>query len=84
MLAEARAALREDPDVLVLENVRTPDLMHLALDAAAAATSSSAGFAAASAGDAIDRIIDLHPAELQRQVQLSLAQACAASSRRCS
>ncbi len=35
MLAEARAALREDPDVLVLENVRTPDLMHLALDAAA-------------------------------------------------
>jgi len=73
MLAEARAALREDPDVLVLENVRTPDLMHLALDAAARGHLVIGGLAASSAGDAIDRIIDLHPAELQRQVQLSLA-----------
>ena len=73
MLAEARAALREDPDVLVLENVRTPDLMHLALDAAARGHLVIGGLAASSAGDAIDRIIDLHPAEMQRPVQLSLA-----------
>ncbi len=73
MLAEARAALREDPDVLVLENVRTPDLMHLALDAAASGHLVIGGFAASSAGGAIDRIIDLYPPEAQRPVQLSLA-----------
>jgi twitching motility protein PilT len=73
VLAEARAALREDPDVLVLENLRTPDLMQLALDAAARGHLIIGGLAASSAGDAIDRIIDLYPAELQRSVQLSLA-----------
>jgi twitching motility protein PilT len=74
MLTEARAALREDPDVLVLENVRTPELMHLALDAAARGHLVIGGLAAPSAGGAIDRIIDLYPAELRRPVQLSLAQ----------
>ena len=72
-LAEARAALREDPDVLVLENVRTPDVMQLALDAAARGHLVIGGLAASSAGDAIDRIIDLFPAEVQRSVRLSLA-----------
>jgi twitching motility protein PilT len=73
MLAEARAALREDPDVLVLENVRTPDLMQLALDASGRGHLVIGGLAASSAGDAIDRIIDLYPAESQRPVQLALA-----------
>ena len=72
-LAEARAALREDPDVLVLENLRTPDLMQLALDAAARGHLVIGGLASSSAGDAIDRIIDLYPAESQRWVQLALA-----------
>jgi twitching motility protein PilT len=53
--------------------VRTPDLMHLALDAAARGHLVIGGLAASSAGDAIDRIIDLHPVEMQRPVQLSLA-----------
>src|SRR5688572_10142462 len=74
LLAEARAALREDPDVLVLENLRTPELMHLALDAAGRGHLVIGGLAAPSAGGAIDRIIDLYPAELRRPVQLSLAQ----------
>ena len=74
MLAEARSALREDPDVLVLENVRTPDLMHLALDAAARGHLVIGGLAASSAADAIDRVIDLYPAEERRQVQLALGQ----------
>jgi len=73
VLAEARLALREDPDVLVLENVRTPELMHLALDAAATGHLVIGGLAAASASGAIDRIIDLYPPELRRPVQLSLA-----------
>ena len=73
VLAEARLALREDPDVLVLENVRTPELMHLALDAAATGNLVIGGLAASSASGAIDRIIDLYPPELRRPVQLSLA-----------
>jgi twitching motility protein PilT len=73
MLAAARTALREDPDVLVLENVRTPELMHLALDAAATGHLVIGGLAAASATGAVDRIIDLYPPELRRPVQLSLA-----------
>jgi len=57
----------------VLENVRTPELMHLALDAAATGHLVIGGLAAASASGAIDRIIDLYPPELRRPVQLSLA-----------
>jgi twitching motility protein PilT len=74
MLAAARAALREDPDVLVLEGVLTHELMNLALDATARGHLVIGGVPAPSAGGAIDRIIDLYPAESRRQVQLSLAQ----------
>ncbi|OFW26194.1 MAG: hypothetical protein A3H97_15505 [Acidobacteria bacterium RIFCSPLOWO2_02_FULL_65_29] len=74
MLAVARASLREDPDVLVLQEVRTPGLINLALDAAASGQLVIGGFPAHSAADAVDRIIDLHPPEYRRQVQLSLAQ----------
>jgi twitching motility protein PilT len=74
MLSVARAALREDPDVIVLEEVRTPGLMNLALDAAASGQLVIGGFPAHSASGAIDRIIDLYPPEYRRHVQLSLAQ----------
>jgi len=74
MLAVARAALREDPDVLVLEEVRTAGLMSLALDAAASGQLVIGGFPAHNASGAVDRIIDLYPPEYRRQVQLSLAQ----------
>jgi twitching motility protein PilT len=74
MLVIARAALREDPDVLVLEEVRTPGLMSLALDAAASGQLVIGGFPAQNASGAIDRIIDLYPSEYRPQVQLSLAQ----------
>jgi twitching motility protein PilT len=74
MCAAARGALREDPDVLVLEGVRTAALMNVALEAAASGQLVIAGFPAHDATGAIDRIIDLYPAEARRQVQLSLAQ----------
>jgi twitching motility protein PilT len=74
MLTMARAALREDPDVLVLEEVRSAGLMTLALDAAASGQLVVGGFPAHNAAGAIDRIIDLYPPEYRRQVQLSLAQ----------
>ena len=74
MLTVARAALREDPDVLMLEDVRSAELMSLSLDAAASGQLVIGGFPASSASGAIDRIIDLYPPEYRRQVQLSLAQ----------
>jgi twitching motility protein PilT len=74
MYAAARGALREDPDVLVLEEVRTAALMNVALEAAASGQLVIAGFPAHNATGAIDRIIDLYPPEHRRQVQLSLAQ----------
>jgi twitching motility protein PilT len=74
MVAVGRAALREDPDVLVLEELRSAALMNLALDAAASGQLVIGGFPAHSASGAIDRIIDLYPPEYRRQVQLSLSQ----------
>ena len=74
LLVVARAALREDPDVLVLEELRSSAVMNLALDAASSGHLVIGGLPAASAAGAIDRIIDLYPPEYRRQVQLSLAQ----------
>jgi twitching motility protein PilT len=73
MLAAARAALREDPDVLVIEDLRTGALMNVALEAAAAGRLVIGGFSAHTATGAIDRIIDLYAPEYRRQVQLALA-----------
>jgi len=73
LLAAARAALREDPDVLVIEDLRTGGLMNVALEASASGRLVIGGFSAHSAGAAIDRIIDLYAPEYRRQVQLALA-----------
>jgi len=74
LLAVALAALREDPDVLVLEEIRTAAVMNVALDAASSGLLVIGGLPAPNATGAIDRIIDLYPPEYRRQVQLSLAQ----------
>src|SRR5437870_526442 len=74
MLAVARAALRENPDVLVLQHARTIPLMSLALDAAASGHLVIAGITAPSALGAIDRIVELYSPEHARDVQLQLAQ----------
>jgi twitching motility protein PilT len=74
MLAAARAALREQPDVLVLEELRTTALMSLALDAAASGRLVIGGLRASGACGAIDRILDLYPPEHRSAAQLSLAQ----------
>jgi len=74
MLDVARAALREDPDVLVLESVRSAELMNLALDAAASGRLVICGFPAHNATGAVDGIIDLFPPDARRQVQIALAQ----------
>ena len=70
----ANAALREDPDVLVLDELRTAGLVNVALEAASRGQLVIGGFPAHTASGAIDRIIDLYPPEHRQQVQLSLAQ----------
>src|SRR5207248_9595393 len=73
LLTAARSALREDPDVLVIEDLRTGALMNVALEAAASGRLVVGGFSAHTATAAIDRIIDLYAPEYRRQVQLALA-----------
>jgi twitching motility protein PilT len=70
----ARAALREDPDVLVIESMRTAPLINVALEAAATGQLVIGGFPAHNTTAAVDRIINLYPAEHRRQVQLALAE----------
>jgi len=65
--------MREDPDVLVIEELRTGALMNVALEAAAAGRLVVGGFTAHTATGAIDRIIDLYAPEYRRQVQMALA-----------
>jgi twitching motility protein PilT len=72
--AVARAVLREDPDVLVVESMRTAQLISVALEAAASGQLVIGGFAAHNATAAVDRIINLYPPENRRQVQLALAE----------
>ena len=71
--AAARAALREDPDVLVIEDLRTGGLMNVALEAAASGHLVIGGFSAHTAAGAIDRIIDMYAPENRRHVQLALS-----------
>jgi twitching motility protein PilT len=73
VLAAARAAIREDPDVLVIEELRTGALVNVALEAAAAGRLVVGGFTAHTAAGAVDRIIDLYAPEYHRQVQMALA-----------
>jgi twitching motility protein PilT len=74
MLSAARAAIREDPDVLVIEDLHTGALMNVALEAATAGRLVIGGFSAHTATGAIDRIIDLCAPEHRRQVQFALAE----------
>ena len=70
----ARAALREDPDVIVIESMRTAPLINVALEAAASGQLVIGGFPAHDTTTAVDRIINLYPPEYRRQVQLALAE----------
>jgi twitching motility protein PilT len=73
VLAAAQGALREDPDVLVLEQIRTGQLMNVALEAAASGHLVIGGFSAHNATETVDRILNLYAPEHSRQVQLALA-----------
>ncbi len=73
--AEAlRAALRQDPDVLLVGEMRDLDTIRTALTAAETGHLVLSTLHTASALGAIHRIVDVFPADQQDQVRLQLAQ----------
>ena len=71
--AAARAALREGPDVLVIEDLRSPEALTTALDAARAGRLVFGSISATTAPGAIQRLIDAFPADRRPHVRASLA-----------
>ena len=74
-MVAARAALRENPDVLVIEDLRSPEVVALALDAAQSGHLVIGALTAHTTTEAVDRIIDQTPPERRPKIQLGLAEA---------
>ena len=74
MLAHARAALRENPDVLVVDDLKTPELVALALDAADSGHLVIATMTAPTTSAALARLIESAPFDRQTQVALALSE----------
>ena len=64
-----RAALREDPDVIIVGEMNDPETIHLALSAAEGSLLVFGTLHTASATDTIDRLIDVFPAYQQAQIR---------------
>lgn len=70
-----RDALREDPDVLLVGEMRDVESIRLALTAAETGHLVLASLHSRSAPAAVERIVDAYPAERQRQIRVQLADA---------
>jgi twitching motility protein PilT len=73
VLAAVRAALREDPDVLVVEELRSPDVVSAVLEAAESGRLVIAGYRAPAAGQALERLVDQVPSERRAQALAALS-----------
>jgi twitching motility protein PilT len=71
--AAVRGASREEPDVLVIEDLRTPELVALALEAAESGRLVFGGVPAVSTVSTVERLIEMFPAERREKAQASLA-----------
>jgi twitching motility protein PilT len=69
-----RAALREDPDVIMVGEMRDPETMALAITAAATGQLVLATVHTMNAAQAVDRIVDSFEGDRQAQVRLMLAE----------
>jgi twitching motility protein PilT len=72
-LMAARAALREEPDVLVIEGIATAEMALLAIDAAAQDRLVIASVDAPSGVAAIQHLVELVPAEQRQTARATLA-----------
>jgi twitching motility protein PilT len=70
-----RDALREDPDVLVVGEMRDPETISLALTAAETGHLVLTSLHSRSTASAVERIVDTYPPERQGQVRVQLADA---------
>jgi twitching motility protein PilT len=70
----ARSALRENPDVLVVDDLVSPQMVPLLLNAASQGLLVFVSITASSTTDAIQRFIELAPAEGRKAVQNSMAE----------
>jgi twitching motility protein PilT len=70
-----RDALREDPDVLLIGEMRDPETISLALTAAETGHLVFASLHSRTAPSAVERIVDTYPPERQRQIRVQLADA---------
>jgi len=68
-----RAALREDPDVILVGEMRDLDTIHLALTAAETGHLVLSTVHTSSASQTVDRIIDAFPADQQQQIRIMLS-----------
>jgi twitching motility protein PilT len=69
-----RDALREDPDIILVGEMRDPETIGLALTAAETGHLVLASIHSRGAVSAIERIVDAYPPERQRQVRVQLAE----------
>ena len=68
-----RAALREDPDVILVGEMRDLETIETALTAAETGHLVFGTVHTNSAADSVDRIVDVFPAERQQQIRLQLS-----------
>jgi twitching motility protein PilT len=69
-----RAALREDPDIILVGEMRDLETIALALEAAATGHLVFSTLHTQSATKTVDRIIDVFPSEQQPQIRVSLSE----------
>jgi len=69
-----RSALRQDPDVILVGELRDPETITLALEAAETGHLVLGTLHTRGAAQTIDRIVDAHPSENHAQVRHSLAE----------
>jgi twitching motility protein PilT len=74
MAVVVRGALRENPDVLVIEDMRSPEVIRLALEAMEAGHLVIGAVSAHGATTAIGKILDQAPEERRGQMRLALAE----------
>ncbi|WP_018084425.1 type IV pilus twitching motility protein PilT [Desulfurispora thermophila] len=71
--AALRAAMREDPDVILVGEMRDPETIAVALTAAETGHLVLATLHTSSAAQTVDRIIDVFPPYQQQQIRVQLA-----------
>jgi len=73
LAAAVRAAAHEEPDVLLIEELRTSELVTLALESSQGGRLVLASITGSSTSAAIARLIEMFPAEGRSKIQASLA-----------